>query len=525
MKKIFVLAACLFTSSLFAQNLKTKENWQNLDYATDGVRGIGTEKAYNDLLKGRNHQTVVVGVIDSGIDIEHEDLKPIIWINSDEVAGNGIDDDKNGFIDDVYGWDFLGNAKGEDINTEQLESIRVYNGLKAKFGDKPSKRKIRKNKADYELMNTIHAKIEEDRKEAEQNLPMYKNMLNMLIQAEDFLKAELKTDKLTEEAVKNLDVRNLDRKGRGMKDFWLGMKSQGGGVAEIQEGVNYFEEKLNYNLNYDYNPRAIINDNPKALEYGKYGNNEVKGPDSKHGTHVAGIIGAVRTNNLGVKGVADDVKIMTVRAVPNGDELDKDVANAIRYAVDNGAKVINMSFGKAYSPNKNWVDEAVAYADSKDVLIVAAAGNDNANVDEVPQFPNRISEKGGEFKNWISVGALNFEEGEEMVANFSNFGKKGVDLFAPGVAIYSSVPGSEYQEQNGTSMASPVVAGLAALIRSYFPSLSSHQVKDIILKSVTKFPNQKVKVNGELVNFSDLSTTGGVVNAYEAIKLALEATK
>lgn len=523
MKKLFFAIGILVSTTLAAQDLKTQFNWYNLDLKENGVRGISTEKTYRELLKNRKHQTVLVGVIDSGVDINHEDLKDHIWKNTREIAGNGIDDDQNGFIDDINGWDFLGNAKGEDINGEQLESVRLYNTLKKKFGDNPSKKTIKKNKEDYELMNRLHESIEKDRKEAEQYLPMYQNMLTALEQAEIILRTASGKQELTTELVIGLDVAKLDRKGRAAREMWLHMNSLGG-ITELKRGVEHFEDKIKYNLNYDYRARDVVGDNPEALEYGKYGNNEVTGPDAMHGTHVAGIIGADRFNGKGVLGIADDVKIIAIRAVPNGDERDKDVANAIRYAVDNGAKVINMSFGKGYSPEKKWVDEAVKYADSKGVLLVAAAGNDNMDVDATPQYPNRKSLKGEEYKNWISVGALNFEDGEKMVATFSNFGKKGVDVFAPGVAIYSTAPGSKYQELDGTSFAAPVVSGLAAMLFSYFPELSHYEVKDIILKSAVKVPGQKVSVKDNLVTLEDISTTGGVVNAYEAVKMALEIT-
>lgn len=518
MKKIFVLAGMLFTTALHAQDLKSKFNWHNLDHKEDGVRGISTEKAYRELLKNRKSTTVVVGVIDSGIDIGHEDLKTRVWTNTKEIPGNGIDDDQNGFVDDINGWDFIGNAKGEDVHADQLESVRVYNALKAKFGEAPSKKKIKKNKADYALMNKLFEEIEKDRKEAEQYLPMYKNMYAALLEATNILKAASGKEKLSRQVVEDIKTENLDRRAREAKAMWLQM-NQLGGIEELKRGVDYFEDKVKYNLNYAYDARSIIGDDLSKLEYGKYGNNEVQGPDALHGTHVAGIIGADRSNDKGVLGVADDVKIIVVRAVPNGDERDKDVANAIRYAVDNGAKVINMSFGKGYSPEKKWVDEAVEYADAKGVLLVAAAGNDNSNVDETPQYPNRISAKGKEYKNWISVGAVNFEEGKKLVASFSNFGKKGVDVFAPGVAIYSTVPGSEYQELDGTSMAAPVVSGLAALLFSYFPELTHYEVKDIILKTVVPVAEAATE-DGK--NLSDISTTGGIVNAYEAIKSALE---
>ncbi len=523
MKKLFFALSIFVSTTLPAQDLKTQFNWHNLDLKENGVRGISTEKAYRELLKNRKHLTVLVGVIDSGVDIHHEDLKENIWKNTREIAGNGIDDDQNGFIDDIYGWDFLGNRQGEDIHAEQLESVRLYNTLRKKFGENPGKKTIKKNKEDYELMGRLREGIEKDRREAEQYLPMYRNMLTALEEAETILKGASGKEALTTEVVNGLNVAELDRKARAAREMWLHMNRMGG-INDLKRGVEYFEDKVKYNLNYDYQPRSLVGDNPKELEYGKYGNNEVTGPDALHGTHVAGIIGADRTNGKGVLGVADDVKIIVVRAVPNGDELDKDVANAIRYAVDNGAKVINMSFGKSYSPEKKWVDEAVKYADAKGVLLVAAAGNDNSDVDAKPQYPNRTGLKGEEYKNWISVGALNFEPGEKMVAPFSNYGKTGVDVFAPGVAIYSTTPGSEYQELDGTSMAAPVVSGLAALLFSYFPELTHYEVKDIILRSAVKIPGQRVQVEEKSVLLDDISTTGAVVNTYEAVKMALELT-
>jgi subtilisin family serine protease len=294
--------------------------------------------------------------------------------------------------------------------------------------------------------------------------------------------------------------------------------------SDIQDGVSHFEEELNDNLNENFDPRKIVGDDLKTLGYGKYGNNEVTVPDAMHGTHVAGIIGANRNNTIGVKGVADNVRIMTIRCVPNGDERDKDVANAIKYAVDNGAEIINMSFGKPYSPEKSWVDNAMKYAESKGVLLVSAAGNESEDIDEHIHYPTRILKTGSEINNWITVGASNFEEGENLPADFTNYGKKGVDVFAPGVAIYSTVPGSKYEEKQGTSMASPAVAGVAALLKSYFPALTAKQIKTIILESTAKLSGQEVNVPGEKVkkDFSELSKTGGIVNTYNAVKMALQ---
>lgn len=525
MKKIFLLYFIAF--NLNAQDLKTKFNWHNLDFSEDGIRGMSTEKAYNQLLKNKTSKTVIVAVIDSGIDIKHEDLKDNIWINTKEIANNGIDDDTNGFIDDVYGWDFIGGSDGKDIDQEQLESVRLYKSLLAKYGENPSKRTKKKNKVELALMKSLKDEIESKRSEATQYLPMYKSMLEKISKAEETLSKAIGKESIKKEDVQNIDDQSVDRSVRAAKQVWLNLNAMGATKADILDGVTHFEEQLNYNLNYDFDARKVVGDDLKTLGYGKYGNNEVTGPDAMHGTHVAGIIGANRANSLGVKGVADNVKIMTIRCVPNGDERDKDVANAIKYAVDNGAEIINMSFGKPYSPEKNWVDDAVKYAESKGVLLVSAAGNDNEDVDQHGQYPTRILKSGSEVNNWVTVGASNFEEGENLPADFSNYGKKGVDVFAPGVAIYSTVPGSKYEEKQGTSMASPAVAGVAALLKSYFPSLTAIQLKNILLESTVKLTEYEVNVPGEKIkkDFSELSLTGGIVNTYNAVKMAIQISE
>ena len=256
-----------------------------------------------------------------------------------------------------------------------------------------------------------------------------------------------------------------------------------------------------------------------------YGNGNVKGPDVEdalHGTHVAGIIAQLRGNGIGGDGVvAKNVEIMAVRAVPNGDEFDKDIALAIRYAVDNGAKVINGSFGKDYSPHKEWVWDAIKYAESKDVLIVHAAGNDSKDVDVEPNFPTDEVNGKEIADNLITIGALNTATGSKMVADFSNYGQKNVDVFAPGVKIYATIPNNKYKYEQGTSMASPNAAGVAALIRSYYPSLTASQVKHILMDSGVAIPGN-VAVGEEKVQipFSNTCVSGKIVNAYNAILMA-----
>lgn len=528
MKKTFlsVILIC-FCLSTFGQELKTKFNWHNLDFQKDGIYGMSVERAYEELLKGRKSTQVIVSVIDSGIDIEHEDLKSVIWKNDKEIAGNKKDDDKNGFIDDVEGWDFIGGADGTDVNQEQLESARLMVKYEKLFGSNPSKRTIKRNKEAYNEYKKISSEIEEKKAEAAQYLPMYENLLENFTASEGILREYLKDQNLSLSAVESIVDGDAELMVRQAKQFWLRMTGMGATASDIKDGVEHFKNQVNYNYNLDFDARKIVGDNPTKLEYGGYGNNEVKGPDAMHGTHVAGIIGADRNNELGVKGVADNVKIMTVRTVPGGDERDKDVANAIRYAADNGAHVINMSFGKPYSPEKEWVDDAVKYATSKGVLFIAAAGNDSKDVDIETHFPTRTYKKGGQSDAWITVGALDFKPAPNLPAEFSNYGQNTVDVFAPGVAIYSTVPGSRYEEKQGTSMASPAVAGVAALVKSYFPSLTATQIKDIIMQSVVYLGDVEVMKPGseEMVKFATLSKSGGVVNAYNAVKMAIELTE
>lgn len=511
---VALLAAMPFMS--FAQ----KPNWQNLDLKTDSIFGISTEKAYNELLKGKKSVPVIVAVLDGGVDIAHEDLKSIVWLNKKEKAGNGKDDDRNGYIDDIHGWNFLGSSKGS-VNYETLELTRLVRRDSAKFanadatsvkaGDLPAFETYQKNRAELDK-ELAEARIGFDR------FSGIKNAIDALVKKigkENPSVEDFRTFKPADEMEANIQrIMVTQLTNSSFDEFY---KSQ------IIPAYDHYKNQVEYNLNVNYDPRPIVGDDPNNSKERFYGNNDVAGPDAKHGSHVAGIIGAVRNNELGIKGVADHVIIMGVRNTPNGDERDKDVANSIRYAVDNGAKVINMSFGKSYSWDKAAVDAAVKYAVSKDVLLIHAAGNDNKDLEVEPNFPDPEYIGGGKAASWITVGASGWTNDGTIKANFSNYGKTKVDVFAPGVDINSTVPGSKYEKLSGTSMASPVVAGLAGLIRSYYPKLTAVQVKDIILKSVIKV-DQSVEIKtdtaGKSVPFSDLCVTGGIVNAYEALKLA-----
>lgn len=520
-----LLAAQLATAQTATVNTKAPLNWYNLDAATDRVRGVGTEKAY-ELLKSRKSEPVVVGVIDSGIDVNHEDLKSVIWVNPREIPGNGRDDDRNGYIDDVNGWDFLGGKDGRDIRQETLEATRLYREMKPRFEGKTEKDIAAKDRADYETYKAVKAEVDEKATEAKTLVPMIETMMGAQEGAEKLLKAYLKKDRISPEDLAAMNTDSLSTELKRARSVLKRGFDMGYTTRDLQEGIDHYKAQRDYQVNLDFDPRKdIIGDDPANTKDRNYGNSEVQGPDAEHGTHVAGLIGAVRNNNLGMNGVADNVRIMVVRAVPDGDERDKDVANAIRYAVDNGAKIINMSFGKAYSPQKEAVDEAVKYAETRGVLLVHAAGNESKNIDETANFPNKYFRKGGQAKNWLEVGALSWKPNE--VASFSNYGRKGVDLFSPGVDLYSSIPGSKYKENSGTSMAAPVVTGVAALIKSYFPKITAEQLKTLLDESAVKSAEMQVTRPGseDKIGFGELSSTGGVVNAAEAVKLALQWEK
>jgi peptidase S8 and S53 subtilisin kexin sedolisin len=487
---------------------------------TTGFPGINLKGAY-ELLKGMKPQTVIVGVVDSGVDIDHEDLKNVVWTNTKEIPGNGIDDDKNGYVDDIHGWNFLGNIGAE--NTEMTRIVKSGN----------------KKNPDYAKAKEAYDK---DCKEAKEDKEQYEQLLQVVTFSDGILKNLLKKDVYTLEDVEKAAKGNkYDAYTSEAIAFMRQILGKTGNSAELkkelEQGLEHFNTKLDRHLNTKFSPRKdILKDDENDFSKKYYGDNNVKGPvlkDALHGTHVAGIIGAERNNGKGMNGVANKVLIMAVRAVPDGDEYDKDVALAIRYAVDNGAKVINTSFGKGYSPHKEWVYDAIKYAASKDVLIVNAAGNDTKNIDLDKNATFPMDEiNGKEFAdNFLTVGALNYEYNDHLVAEFSNYGKRNVDVFAPGVKIYSTTPDNKYEFLQGTSMAAPEVAGLAALLRSYFPSLTAAQTKKVIMQSGVKV-NMDVLIGDERgdaapkkVPFADLSTTGTIVNARNAVILAAQLTK
>lgn len=530
---ILLLAA---SSSVFAQAIMDESekkllNWHNKDLSADTVVGMSTEKAYTQLLANKPSKTVIVAIIDSGVDTDHEDIKDNVWINEDEIPNNGIDDDKNGYVDDVNGWSFLGNAKGENINHETFEMTRIYKKYAAQYDKAKPEQISASEKETYEMYKKAKEEYTAKLAEAKSEKSSLTDFLKKYNQSDSIVRSVLKKDTFTVQEIEA--IQSDDEKVKTAAKMLAFLQESGFKKEEIVNYMEHVDGKLNYYLNLDFNPRTIIGDDPEKWDGKPYGSKDATGPDPGHGTHVAGIVAAKRKNGIGMDGIATNVKIMSVRAVPDGDERDKDIAMAIRYAVDNGAQVVNMSFGKAFSPQKQWVDDAVRYADQKGVILVHAAGNDAQNTDVTPSFPSKYYQHSKESaSDWLSIGASTMAKDATLPAFFSNYGSKTVDIFAPGHEIYSLKPHNLYESNSGTSMAAPMVTGLAALLKSYYPELSTKEVIDIILESGTDLkkvkvttPGGKKKALSKNVKFKKLSKTGRVINVYQAVQLAEEKTR
>ncbi len=521
MKKIMMLAAVACFAMAVSAQKQAPQNWFHLDPKQDKYNGVSTDRTYNELLKGKQGKTIIVAVIDGGTEVNHEDLKQVIWVNPNEIAGNGIDDDRNGYTDDINGWNFIGGAE-KNVAEDNLEVTRLYRQLSAKYKNADTMGLEGKQKEDFEFYKTVKKAYMENFNQ----YTMYNGIYTSLSKGLSSLATNMRKDEVTVEDLKAYKPANSNE-GMALESLIRAMKGKKGAKLKISEVTNQINEGkeqigkfVDFHYNTEFDSRSIVGDNYENVNERYYGNNKVSAPNGEHGTHVAGIIAAIRNNNIGMNGVADQVKIMVLRVVPDGDERDKDVANAIKYAADNGASIINMSFGKSFSPYKGIVDEAVRYALSKDVLLVHAAGNDNKNTDVEGNFPNKTMDAYNG-SNWLEVGASSWQKKKQIPAVFSNYGKQNVDVFAPGVDIYSCIPESKYATYDGTSMAAPVTAGVAAVLRSYFPTLTAAQIKEIIKKSAIPV-KRKVYVPGtkKKVKMKELCDTGGVINLYEAVKLA-----
>jgi cell wall-associated protease len=516
------------TNSLLLRAFKNKTdsgdlpNWATMDPVKDGYEGTSTNSFYEYLKSMSNppeRKEVIVAVIDSGFDIEHPDLKNNIWNNEIEVNGvTGVDDDSNGYVDDFHGWNFLGNA-----NYISLEVAREYKKLK---------------NAKTPKTDPYFIKVEEE----------YESKKDETIATKDGIDQTL-ADVIESEAI--LEQKNITTDPRKLQEISMNLpEGKLSDAASIILGVYLLfgadkDDLIQLKRDYDIKVKCLfdttdthilVGDDPENLSETNYGNNDVSEKNEEHGTHVSGIIASVKT------GQAPFAKLMLLRGVPNeGDERDKDIANAIRYAVDNGANIINMSAGKYFSPDAEYVVDAIKYAAEKNVLIVLSAGNEGDNITDIVNYPRKYYMENGQkvyFENMIVVGANSWmkkwsskKDPEnknlryDLAAPFSNYSKTVVDIFAPGVQINSTIPGGKYKMIDGTSMASPEVAGVAAVIKAYYPDLTASQLKDILISSARQYPELVVRVKeGPKQLFSDLSKSGGVVDLMSAFKKAGEVS-
>ena len=537
MKKVLIAAAFLASFSFaFAQD-KMQNNdlktWYHKDFSTTNVYGVNTDNAYKFLeSKGLKPRTVVVGVLDSGVEVDHPGLINNMWKNPNEIPNNGIDDDKNGYVDDIYGWNFIG-GKTADVDADNLEVTRMVKKYQPIFeGTDSAKNKANQAKMpeEYAIYQKSKKLYDEKGSEAKQYYHYFSGFNNAIpsivktLNGKTLTKANLAAIKpASQEDSRNLQILNslvqdAGNVGKTPKEVEELLRK------EIEGALKHYESQATKHYNLDFDPRAeIVGDNYDNYNEKHYGNNHYEGPDASHGTHVSGIIAGLPHGNEAQYGVAHKVaKIMTVRAVPDGDERDKDVANAIRYAVDNGAKILNMSFGKAVSPGKKHVWDAMKYAEKKGVLLVKAAGNENQNIGENEYFPTNFMKQSDEkpfVSNMIVVGAST-NNSQNLRARFSNYNGKMVDVFAPGQEIYSTVPDAKYEYLQGTSMASPVVAGAAAVLWAYMPSLTPQQIKEALVKTVNK---STVNANVDSsANFDQISVAGGVIDLYKAAQYAYD---
>ena len=521
------------SSQMRYQNQKNIINpalkWQHLDLAEDKNYGVSSDKAYLDFNLTQSKE-IIVAVIDSGVDHNHEDLNDVMWVNKKEIPENGIDDDSNGYVDDIYGWNFLGGSGGKNIGEETLEETRIYARLLKRIEAGEVLTKLEKGlfKKVKDLVTTNLEKYSKRYKEAIKDRANVSMLLDILKVKLGIQTIEVRRD-LEDIESKDPQIVKIRKELLGLWDkYWRGFP----GIKRVIDSSGYY---VNVGYNIEFDERAtIIGDDPNDFSDKNYGNNDVIGPDASHGTHVAGIIAAKRGNDLGMDGIADNVKIMALRAVPDGDERDKDIALAVRYAVDNGAHIINMSFGKKFSPYKSEVDKAFKYAASKGVLLVHAAGNSSLNIDGGNiSFPNHYVKDGSgvlianKIPNWLEIGASTKNKALDLIASFSNYGNEAVSFFSPGHRIYSTTPNNRYAAFSGTSMAAPVAAGVAALLMSEYKNLSASTVKTLLEKSVSKPADLNVSVPTQnpprpdlrhLEPFKDFSVHDGVVNAYSAIE-------
>jgi subtilisin family serine protease len=490
-----------------AEEAEVLKDWMRKSSRDSDIQGTATDAAIAKY--GIGEHEVIVAVIDSGIDVNHPALKHKMWINDAEANGKeGVDDDGNGFVDDVHGWNFLG-----DVYDARIEAVKVYMDLTAKIrkGKKLSKSKKKLLKKTISAVFNFWGGADS---------PIAKSI--MVNENVEYLVKAGGLNK-TKNEITNKDLEKIAEttaKKKYALRYSLKEIKKYIGEDDVRVHLNNYKryaspfmygKYINTYFSFDPNfkPWDELNKQGK-----KYGNAKVSpiGSDEDHGTHVAGIIAADSEEMVGIAGKAK-VKIMALRVVPNGDERDKDVANAIRYAVDNGAKVVNMSFGKGISSETHLVKKAIKYAARKGVLLVHAAGNDNRKIKYNNNFPNKLTGIRKVATNFLTVGASSFAKGEELVANFTNYSKTQVDIFAPGHKIYSAVLNDGYDFFSGTSMASPCAAGVATLILTHKPKMKPKKMIRLLRNTVNTYDKDlSVKVGDEMILFNSLSKSEGITD-------------
>lgn len=539
--KIGIFLLSLLTFKAQAQALpstsRPPKDWWQLDLKQDSLPGISLRQAY-DLLKGRPSQTVLVAVLDTPIDIAHEDLRDVIWTNERELTGERIDSDGNGYLNDLHGWCFVCSPDGKIVVGEQDEVTQITSMWQERFEGINPQTLAPDDRRDYELYQQAKQETLKQRAyfgQLKEALADSVELRGQLAKWGDFFSKNtfgktsvglIKAKKLPEVRAKAWLEYLLSLGGSNQLDYATVLLLTQNRLKAFYDRVANLNDQ---GYNPDWQPRKVVGDDPGYGIERFYGAPAARADNMAvfgHGTHVAGIIGAQRGNGLGMDGVADNVRIVSLAIASGGDERDKDIANAIRYAVNVGAKVINMSFAKRLSPHKAVLDDAILYAERKGVLLFNAAANDANDNDTTAYYPVANYQDGSKASNFIEVGNSTAYFNENLAAASSNYGRRSVDVFAPGSMIYATVPGSRYDYKSGTSMASPCAAGVAALVWSYFPTLTAAQVKRILLESAVK-PNISVFRPGSktLVPFGSLSATGGIINAQAAVRKALEWEK
>ena len=565
MKKYFLLlmaSACISVADaqLIKQNEEQKKqadlDWYNCSFDKDGVYGAEVNKAY-DFLKGKKiKKRPVVALIGSGMDIEHEDLKQAIWVNPKEKA-DGKDNDKNGLVDDINGWNFLGGKDGQVMEATMREGDREFLRLKDKYADYIFDGKNYNKVIDGKLTKVADPEnIEEYNYYRNQVLPespmagTYSGwQLTYVLKAyadkfDQMMKERFPGKELTEADFSICYDPKAPRDSLSEVSFM--MCAMGFGVyktdkwetvyAGIKSGAQIEQAKAEYERKVGQfgadGRKDIIGDNYLDINDNKYGNNVLLTADAAIGTMEAGISVAKRENGLGGNGIMDQAEIMTLRVAANGEPYLKDIALAIRYAVDHQADIIMLPVQNTLYPEdqKKWISEALEYAESKGVFCVTPAWEGAQDLAVETYYPNRWMTGKKELTNLMVVCSSDKNGNPSMN---SNYGAKEVDLYAPGMEIYSTYTGDTYQSGTGLGLAAATTVGVAALIKAYYPHLTGTQIRNILLETVTSRKDAEVEkgivVDGkptqDLFLFGDLCLSGGIINAYQAVVAADKLAK